>query len=201
LNKVSINPDLLKWARESSNLSINEVALKLKKDVEVIKAWEEGQDSPTYLQLEKLAYELYKRPIAVFFFPQPPVEETPQKSFRTIPEVEYKKLPSSLVKQFRKAQVMQINLRELCGEKNPADKQIIKDLSFSINVNVDQSVDVVRNYLGIDLEQQKSWRNYDLWRENLSNKELIWIEALGIITKVSLREIEGARIGGKFVDG
>ncbi|KKL56723.1 hypothetical protein LCGC14_2242570, partial [marine sediment metagenome] len=37
---------------------------------------------------ERLAYEIYKRPLALFFFPEPPEEETPKESFRTLPQEE-----------------------------------------------------------------------------------------------------------------
>ena len=73
--KAPVNPQVLKWARESSNLSIDEVTIKLKKSTDIIEAWENGADSPSYAQLEKLAYDVYKRPIAVFFFPKPPKED------------------------------------------------------------------------------------------------------------------------------
>jgi transcriptional regulator with XRE-family HTH domain len=74
--KIAVNHDVLKWARESSNLSLEDVAHRMKKSIDIIQAWEEGHDTPTYAQLEKLAYDIYKRPLAVFFFPNPPKEES-----------------------------------------------------------------------------------------------------------------------------
>jgi transcriptional regulator with XRE-family HTH domain len=50
-------------------LSVAEVAQMLKRPPEEIEAWESGEDAPTYPQLEKLAYQIYKRPLAVFFLP------------------------------------------------------------------------------------------------------------------------------------
>ena len=44
----------------------------MKKKVSDIDAWERGEASPTYIQLEDLAYEIYRRPIALFFFPNVP---------------------------------------------------------------------------------------------------------------------------------
>lgn len=84
--KVAVNHDVLKWARESINLSLEDGAQRMKKSKDIIQAWEKGYDTPTYAQLEKLAYDIYKRPLAVFFFPDPPKEESPKKSFRTLPE-------------------------------------------------------------------------------------------------------------------
>ena len=63
--------------RESAHLSLEEVAKRLSKTVEEISAWEAGAGGPSYAQLEKLAYELYKRPLAIFFLPSPPPEPRP----------------------------------------------------------------------------------------------------------------------------
>jgi len=38
----------------------------------VIEGWEAGASAPTYPQLEALAYKVYKHPLALFFFPEPP---------------------------------------------------------------------------------------------------------------------------------
>ena len=68
-----INPDILKWARERSGYTLKAIAAFLKKDASIVKDWESGESAPTYIQLEKLA-DKYKRPIALFFFPEPPEE-------------------------------------------------------------------------------------------------------------------------------
>ena len=68
-----INPTIVKWARERSGYTLEDVATSLNKDVETISDWESGEQAPTYVQLETLAGK-YKRPIAIFFFPEPPQE-------------------------------------------------------------------------------------------------------------------------------
>ena len=42
---IKINPLILVWARESIGLSIGEVAVKLKKDVNTIVDWEKGHST------------------------------------------------------------------------------------------------------------------------------------------------------------
>ena len=66
---IPVNPDVLRWARDSMRLSLEEVAGRMNKRVSDIEAWERGDESPTYIQLERLAYDIYKRPVALFFFP------------------------------------------------------------------------------------------------------------------------------------
>jgi transcriptional regulator with XRE-family HTH domain len=65
---TGLNPIVLQWARERAGYSLGNIALILKKDVGTIKGWESGVGSPSYGQLEKLAYQYYKRPLA--FYPK-----------------------------------------------------------------------------------------------------------------------------------
>lgn len=159
--KIPINPDTLRWARESINMSEEEVAFKMKKDTAVIKEWESGVSSPTYIQLETLAYTIYKRPIAIFFFPEPPTELSPQNSFRTLPESELEQLSSKFLRLFRRAQAMQANLEELNEGLNPVPKKIFKDLRFKPSENVRSIAKVVREYLGVELDVQIHWKNIE----------------------------------------
>lgn len=167
--KAPVNPDVMRWARESANLTIDEVTKKLKKNSEVIEAWENGLDSPSYAQLEKLAYDVYKRPIAVFFFPHPPKEDDINKSFRTIPESEFNRLPSALVRQIRKARVKQENLYELCNGINPSGKLLPNNLKGIVGHGFEKLTTAIREYLNISLDKQKSWDTVEtaleIWRK------------------------------------
>ncbi|MCX7871615.1 MAG: helix-turn-helix domain-containing protein, partial [bacterium] len=64
--EVKINPDIIKWARESGGWSIEEISKKLKITKENFEKIEAGEKHPTFKQLETLA-KYFKRPIAVFF--------------------------------------------------------------------------------------------------------------------------------------
>jgi Zn-dependent peptidase ImmA (M78 family)/transcriptional regulator with XRE-family HTH domain len=167
--KAPVNPDVMRWARESANLTIDEVMIKLKKGSEVIEAWEKGLDSPSYSQLEKLAYDVYKRPMAVFFFPHPPKEDDIKKSFRTIPEAEFNRLPSTLIRQIRKARVKQENLYELCEAINPATKHLPNSLKGMVGHSIKDLANAIREYLDISLSNQKGWDTVETaletWRE------------------------------------
>ena len=72
---AGVQPEVMRWARQSIGLSVSDVALRLKRPAEEIEAWEAGDAFPSYPQLEKLAYQIYKRPLAVFFLPIPPEED------------------------------------------------------------------------------------------------------------------------------
>lgn len=171
---IPVNGDVLRWARETAGLSIDEVIEKLhRKGVtyETVLAWEAEIESPTYTQLERLAYEIYKRPLAMFFFPAPPEEVTPKKSFRTLPDYEIEIMPSAMRMLLRKAGVFQLNLYELYENVNPSTRPIVQNLSFAPNVSAVEMAKTVREYFSISIEEQSSWKNPDkafkFWRERL----------------------------------
>ncbi|MEK7179912.1 MAG: ImmA/IrrE family metallo-endopeptidase [Patescibacteria group bacterium] len=170
---IPVNPVMLRWARETAGLEVEIVAQKLNKDVKDILSWESEprKDSPTYVQLEKLAYEIYKRPLAIFFFPEPPQEESPKQSFRTLPEQEILMLTPRLRFLIRQARLQQLNLSELYDNINPVASHIIRDLSFSPNISVVEMAANVRKYFNIDITTQSSWKDVNTafknWRDIL----------------------------------
>lgn len=171
-----INPLVLQWARTTAGLSVDDVVQKLNRKritADTVMAWESGEQVPEYIQLERLAYEVYKRPLAIFFFPYPPAEESPQQAFRTLPDIEIQQMSPRLRTLLRRAQVLQINLSELYEGINPAKRQLVRDLRFPLDIPVQQLAYIVRQFLGIELADQFQWKNSDeafkAWRAALEN--------------------------------
>ncbi|PPD34118.1 MAG: DNA-binding protein [Methylomonas sp.] len=164
-----IQPEMFRWARQTLGLSIDDVARKLKRPSEEIEAWESGQDAPSYTQLEKLAYQVYKRPLAVFFLPKPPDEITPDREFRTLPEFDLDNLSPDTYIQIRRAHAYQIALDELFNGRNPAEKPIWESISLAPNKPINQQAIKIREFLGIHMDQQMSWSSDDValrqWRQ------------------------------------
>lgn len=162
--ELPITPALVTWARTRAGLSVEEALVKFKK----IRAWEEGASSPTYPQLEQLA-EAFKVPIAVFFFPEPPSVPDISGTFRTLPATEFNQIPSKVRLLLRKAKALQLNLMELTDGRNPSERLITRDLVFTSSVNLREMVRQVREYLGVSLDQQRSWADNDAalkaWRD------------------------------------
>lgn len=177
MNQINgINPAILKWARETAGLSPEQVVRKLSRKrvtIETITAWERGESVPTYPQLERLAYELYKRPLAIFFFPEVPSEETPRQAFRTLPDPEIEDLSHHTRLLLREAKSMQINLEELFEGINPAKRQLLRDLPFSITSPVNELAQSVRQFLKVDLDTQIKWKDsnqaFKAWRSVLED--------------------------------
>lgn len=168
-----VQPEVLRWARETVGLSIDEVATMLRIPSAEVADWEAGAGAPTYAQLEKLAYQVFKRPLAVFFLPAPPAEKVPQREFRTLPDADMRSLTRDTYLQVRQAQAFQLSLREVFGGRNPAADMIWKSLSLSLSESVSQQAERIRDALGITLEEQASWRNDDLalkqWRKAIED--------------------------------
>jgi Zn-dependent peptidase ImmA (M78 family)/DNA-binding XRE family transcriptional regulator len=166
---IPVNPDVLKWARSSLSLSRKDVAAKLHKTESEIEAWENGLSTPSYAQLENLAYHIYKRPVAVFFFPEVPEEDSPKADFRSLPESIISELPSEIVKLYRKAKVYQINLSELFEQNQLVENQIINKFEFLYSTDIQNLALEIRHTLNIDVDMQIRWSNHDealkKWRQ------------------------------------
>ncbi len=160
--QIPINPSVLQWARETSGVTAEDVARILNRKsvtAETVAAWERGEGSPSYSQLEELAYQVYKRPLALFFFPEPPMEETPRQAFRTLPEYAIERLSARMRFLVRQAKTMQFNLMELYEGKNTSKRQIVKDLKLAMDMTISESVVAVRKYINIDLNEQCKWNS------------------------------------------
>lgn len=156
---VGIQPAILKWARESQGYSIEEVAAQLKRDPAEVASWESGATAPTYVQLETLAYKLYKRPLAVFFLPQPPAEPDLKRKFRTLPEFELEHLAADTRYKLRLARALQLSLDELHEGRNPSERKIFRDMHLTTTTDLRVQAAQVREYLGIPIPVQAAWRS------------------------------------------
>ena len=167
-----INPTIIKWARERSGYTLQEVAKSLNRDVATISEWESGEAAPTYVQLETLA-DKYKRPVAMFFFPEPPQEPdfVNQLALRSS---EIEQLAPSIRMLLRQARARQLSLMELNMGANPAEAKIFRDLYAELDDSVAELAQRTRAYLGISVATQASWRSareaLTNWREQIEEK-------------------------------
>ncbi len=161
--KLPINPEVLIWARKAQGLTLEELVDNFPK----LAFWEQGKIFPTYNQLEQLASK-YHRPIAVFFFPAPPKEESIEKSLRSLSENDVQNLSATVRHIFRKAKAFQIGLREL--QDSDEQKSKISWLSgLSSVTDVTKLAEIVRTKLGIPLEEQFVWESSETALKNWRN--------------------------------
>ncbi|AEF86713.1 conserved hypothetical protein [Treponema primitia ZAS-2] len=171
---LPVNKEILKWARETIGMDIAEVARRVKKPAEIIKEWEDGISSPTYPMLENLAYNVYRRPVAVFFFPAVPEEKNTNADFRTLPGEVVDTMPPGIIKIYRKAKTYQLNLAELYENRKPVEKSLLDIFKMDSLTNVDQLAQDIRAFLGIDMVKLDVCKTDDdalkLWRDALAHK-------------------------------
>lgn len=160
-NKISqLNPQMLLWAREYSGLSVEDIASKMKSD-NFLK-WETGEDFPTYPQLRNL-FSIYKKPLAVAFFPVPPELEKLTTSFRTLPQNIKDGLSYKILNVINEARVLQLDLSELYNGLNPANPSLV-DLHFSLK-NTDDLAKTIRDFFKVPTEKQPQYRKSSQWFE------------------------------------
>jgi len=78
--KAEINRDVLKWAIDRLNVNIDII----KNNFPKIDKWLEGEELPTFRQLENLSQKLFV-PFGAFFTSKPPEGKLPIPFFRTLP--------------------------------------------------------------------------------------------------------------------
>src|SRR5882672_161722 len=80
--KVTVAPQLLRWARERASLATADLAGRLGLKEERVLEWEQTGRLPLS-HLERLASRTYT-PIGYLFLPAPPQESLPIPDFRTL---------------------------------------------------------------------------------------------------------------------
>lgn len=172
---------------------MEDAASRIAKSATDLAAWEAGERFPTYNQLEALAERVYRRPVALFFLPSPPDEAPPASDFRTLPDPEKESLEPDTLLALREARVLRESARELGGGQNPAERQIWRDLHASPG-DVLGLARQAREYLGISLADQTSWRStreaMGAWRDR--------VEAAGVF--VFKRSFEQRDVSGFCLD-
>lgn len=168
-NHIPINPVILKWARERAGYTVEQLSVTGKSGFAKFSEWETGVSYPTYSQLELIAETLH-RPIALFFFPAPPIEERIEKSLRAMSEEDVETLSPGIRQLFRKAKAFQISLRELWANDTSTQENRISWIQTLRDTTV--SAAKAREFLNIRLDTQQSWQGSDdalkKWRDLLA---------------------------------
>lgn len=173
-----VNPELLVWARESMGLTIEEVALKVKKDVEVVTKWESGEDRPTVAKLRDLA-RIYKRPLAIFYLSKPPKKFEPLNDYRRFPEQVDHQITPELKFAIREA----FEKRELLLELSDSIDEDFQVFPLKTGIN-DSPEDValkIREFLNVKFETQNQLKDensaFNYWRRYLENIGVLVFQA------------------------
>ena len=168
-----INPNILKWARERSGYTVEAIASAFtKNDLSIVNEWESGDRALTYVQLETLA-DKYKRPVAIFFFPEPPAEPNIAENL-ALRSSDIDQLDPHIHILFRQAYAKQLSLMELNMDTNPSENKIFQDFQARPNDSAIAFAQRVRSYMNISINTQTSWNSateaLKNWREQVEEK-------------------------------
>lgn len=82
---AAIEPSVLRWARETSAVDLEEAARRLSVHAERLRRAEEGDPAAALtLNQARKAASIYGRPFAVLFLPKPPADTPPEVRFRRL---------------------------------------------------------------------------------------------------------------------
>ena len=97
-----VEPSLLIWARTHANLELIAADRKIGVPEGRVEDWEEGARKPTIAELRKAA-NVYKRPLGVFFLPEPPEDFETLRDFRRIQGSDAADWSAALHDEYRRA--------------------------------------------------------------------------------------------------
>jgi Zn-dependent peptidase ImmA (M78 family) len=170
----AVNPAMIAWARKIKGYSIEDLAARMKKDPAKIESWENGESSPSYASLERLADNL-KIPLAIFLFPEPPKIDGPINKFRRLPHYELLRLSPDTLQKIQMGMAYQESLTELILDY--PRKEIFREIEPE-RLSITKVADMTREYLGISIKKQFSFSSTEQafkgWRHA--------IESAGIFT-------------------
>jgi Zn-dependent peptidase ImmA (M78 family)/transcriptional regulator with XRE-family HTH domain len=198
-SKAMVEPSLLVWARTSAGFSVLAAAEKIGVDQGVLSAWEApGDDGPSIPQLRKLA-GLYKRPLAVFYLPEPPKDFQAIRDLRRLPGTGMRFYSPELELEMRRARERRGLVVELAEELEVRPKRL--DLRTTIQGDPEAVGVEIREKLRVSLHDQATWRDTDgraafrAWRERIEGCGALVFQA----TRIESREASGFAIAEKLL--
>lgn len=161
---TGINGSIIRWAREFYNMSPEEAADAIGIDINRYQQWENGGSFPTYAKLKKIS-EVFRKPSAVFFFPEPPQLPAIKGDLRTLPDAVISQFSKNVIIQMEQAKAYQLNLYDLYGESSNC---ILNDRSV-FPTEIKQLCEYFRRLLAFPIAAQKARKNdkvvFEIFRE------------------------------------
>jgi Zn-dependent peptidase ImmA (M78 family) len=193
--RALVKPELLRWARSSAKVALEDAAKAAHVSPERLQAWESGERAPTVGQLRDLAGK-YHFPLAVFYLPEPPLDFTPLRDFRRLPNVEAEPISANLAYHIRSAYNRRELGLELFEELNSAPNRF--PLTASLDDDPEQVGRAIREFLKVDAESQRraarQGRAFDYWRWRLEENDVLVFVVSGPHWSVDLKEMRGFAI-------
>ena len=170
MNRVPVQPKLLRWARERAGYSADALARRFPK----LDAWERGEVQPTLKQLEDFAKATHA-PVGFFFLAEPPVEHVPIPDFRTVANIHIDHPSPNLLDTVYLCQQRQDWYRDFARSMHEPALDFVG--SASLEDDVIETAATMRRRLGLDLEER---RQLATWTDAL-RRFIEQADALGVL--------------------
>jgi len=161
-----INPEILRWARETAGLSPEEAAQNIGlreargvRAVDRLAALESGELEPSRPLLVRMSKK-YRRPLLTFYLPRPPARGDRGQDFRTLPEEVSPANEALLDALIRDVLARQSLVRSALEDEDEA-RELTFVGSVTVEAGVDQVVESLRASLGLSLEELRAARGAD----------------------------------------
>ena len=153
----AINPEILKWARETAGLDLSDASTKLGisdayglSAEERLQRLERGEDTPSRPLLLRMSKQ-YRRPLLVFYMSDPPRKANRGTDFRTLPDeynTEYDALVDTLI---RKVQVRQGIIKAALELEDEAPALDFIG-AYDVGIGVETIIESIQRVIKFDLQ-------------------------------------------------
>jgi len=176
-----VNHRMLAWARETAGIDRADVAHHLQTTTDRIVAWENGNELPTMRQARILA-SLYKRPLSLFYFDDPPIEPPRPTDFRVTGRREEGDFPPALRFAIRDAYNRREDATRLLRALGLTAKPF--DLGVSLSEKADVVGERMRKWANLTIDEQSKCSEprvlYNLVRQKLEQNGILTFQMSGI---------------------
>lgn len=195
LNRIPVQPDVLRWARETAGLDISTAAARIKVKPGRVEEWEDGRLDPTINQIRAMA-DVYVRPMAALFMQEPLDDDVTRElpDFRR-PETRSNVASRALQKAIIRAHVQRDALRDVAVDLEIAGEDL--DATFTL----DQASDAdtlgghLRGILEVDsIAQTTLLRPEEFLRELVKRTETLNVTVIQV-QRVDVKEMRGFSLG------
>ncbi len=192
--RAHVNPELLKWARETMRMSVEDAEKKIGLSEGRIAEWEDASSEiePTVIQLRK-ACSVYKRPMAAFYLPKPPSTFRVPHDYRRLPGENEPTLSPEFLAEFRAARYRRSIALEVAekGEIPVTIERLVATVRTSHDVT--KLAPKVRKNLR-EAMPHRNWKDsydaFNSWREAIENLGVL----VSHFSRVAVEEVRGFAI-------
>ena len=172
--RVTLNPEVLRWARERAGRTVQDLAAPFPK----LDRWERGEERPTLKQVERFAKAVHA-PVGFLFLPEPPLESLPIPDFRTAENVHSGHPTPDLLDTIYICQQRQEWYRDFA--RSVGEEPLAFVGSAHVRSAVVSTAATIRHALGFDVEER---RRMPTWTDAL-RRFIDQADALGILVMCS----------------